>query len=114
MAAVNRNLFIGVRTDTKARCGLSADLILSLGRLNHVLVVFTLWLCAYQHLAAVYYNVNIGTFAVFSTGVVANNDRAVRPDNDSRAVRHADARASVGLRLHRVAGIKLNVTGSDY
>src|SRR5258708_34920954 len=114
MAAVNRNLFIGVRTDTKARCGLSAYLILGLGRLNHILVVFTLWLCAYQHLAAVYYDVNIGTLAVFSAGVVADNDRAVRPDNDSRAVRHADPRAPVGLRLHRVAGIKLNVTVGDY
>src|SRR4029077_14443570 len=87
---------------------------LSFRRFNYVLIVFALLLGAHQHLTAVDHHVNIGTLAVLGARVIANDDRAVWSDDHSRAVRHADASAPVGLRLHGVAGIELNVIISDY
>ena len=57
---------------------------------------------------------DIRTLAVFSAGIITNDDGAVGPDYYCRTVGHADARASVSLGLHRIAGIELNVVISDY
>src|SRR5215213_7046850 len=56
---------------------------------------------------------NVGPLAVVSLCVIADDDRAVWFDEQSRAISQADAGPPVGLRLHSVAGIELCVRSSS-
>jgi hypothetical protein len=104
-AAVDANLFSAFGSNAKTGGCLTTNLILSFRRLDYVLIVFTLIVCADQHLSAIDYDVNIGAFSVFGAFVVANDDGAVRPDNYGRSVSHADPCPSVGLSLNCISRI---------
>ena len=109
-ALIDANLF-AFCTDAKTGGRLIANLIFCFGGLDHIVAAIRLLLSAHVHLAAVNYDMHIGRLAVFGAAIVADNDRAVGPHHHRRAIGHADARAPVSLRLHRVAGEELRVAG---
>ena len=108
-AAVDANFFTASGVHTKASGALAGDLIFSLRRFDYVLTFIRLFRCAHKHLAAIDDDAHVRTLPVFSAFIVANNDGAVRANYNRRSVSHADARTTIGLRLHCVARIKLKI-----